>query len=208
MRSVGRPGAAAAVGALALALLLAGCSTPGAGPEPTETAAPANPLAAEAPQDPRPSEGAAVSTAAPTWVRIAAIGVDSTLEDLVVDDRGRLVAPVDYDAAGWFSGGVSPGAIGPAIIAGHVDSPTAPAVFARLGELVEGDEVRVGLSDGSELTFTITGFTRSPKAEFPTSAVYSNVPVPQLRLITCAGAFDSSIGHYTDNLIVFAELTG
>jgi hypothetical protein len=36
--------------------------------------------------------------------------------------------------------------------------------------------------------------------------VYGNTPDPQLRLITCGGAFDSTTGHYLDNLIVYANL--
>jgi hypothetical protein len=30
----------------------------------------------------------------------------------------------------------------------------------------------------------------------------------ELRLITCGGAFDQSTGHYVDNIVAFAHLTG
>jgi sortase (surface protein transpeptidase) len=139
-------------------------------------------------------------------ISIPSIGVDSTLESLGVDRSGRLVPPHDWDAAGWYAGGVVPGAVGGAIIAGHVDSPTAPAVFARLGELPPGAAVTVTMEDGTAVSFSITGSTQSSKSEFPTADVYRNVPVPALRLITCTGTFDATIGHYTDNLIVYAEL--
>jgi hypothetical protein len=36
--------------------------------------------------------------------------------------------------------------------------------------------------------------------------VYGPTDSPELRLVTCGGAFDRSIGHYTDNVIVFADL--
>lgn len=169
----------------------------------------AGPLDAGRLQDPDADAGAQpASSATPTSIRIPSIGVDSTLESLGIDADGRLQAPIDYDLAGWYAGGVTPGAVGPAIIAGHIDSPTAPAVFARLGELPVGAEVRVSMSDGSELVFTVTGAVQSAKSAFPTDEVYSNVPAPELRLITCAGSFDTAIGHYTDNLIVFAALHG
>lgn len=42
------------------------------------------------------------------------------------------------------------------------------------------------------------------KDRFPTEAVYGPTPAPTLRLITCAGFFDSSSGHYVDNLIAYA----
>lgn len=185
-----------------LALLLAACgsaSVPAATPSPDEG------FSAGGLQDPStPAE--APTDAVPTRVQIPAIGVDSALEDLSLGADGRLGAPVDYDLAGWYAGGVVPGDVGPAIIAGHVDSPTAPAVFAAIGTLTTGDEIVVTLSDGSSETFAVSGTAQSAKAEFPTASVYSNVPAPELRLITCGGIFDASTGHYLDNLIVFAEL--
>lgn len=176
----------------------------------TSTPAPANGLSAGGLQDPsRSAEWTEDSgDAVPVRVRIPSIGVDSSLESLGIGADGALTPPVDYDDAGWFADGVVPGEIGPAIIAGHVDSPTGPAVFLQIGELAIGAEVLVDLSTGETLTFDVTGTQQSAKAEFPTSDVYSVVPRPELRLITCAGSFDSSIGHYTDNLIVYAALRG
>jgi sortase (surface protein transpeptidase) len=195
----------AASGALVLALLLSACGAPDGSPDPSPTPTSGSAFSAGELQDPSVPDARAAG-AVPTRVQIPAIGVDSTLEDLALDPAGRLSAPIDYDLAGWYAEGVVPGAVGPAIIAGHVDSPTAPAIFARIGELGTGDEIVVTLSDGAALTFTVSGATQSAKAEFPTASVYSNVPTPELRLITCGGAFDTSTGHYLDNLIVFAEL--
>ena len=194
--------------AIAATMMLAGCGGAGDAAAPRESAAPAavGPLAADGLQDPRAPAAEDARSAAPVRVRIPAIGVDSGLESLGVDGTGRLTAPGDWNTAGWFSGGVVPGDVGPAIIAGHIDSPTGPAVFLRLGDLATGDEILVTLSDGEELTFAVTAHRQTAKAQFPTSEVYSNVPVPELRLITCAGAFDSGVGHYTDNLIVYATL--
>lgn len=200
--------AALAAGVVSIALL-SGCATGGdvaaAPPAPSAPTAEPNPFAADGLQDPAVPDDA-VSTAAPVRVGIPSIGVDSALETLGIGADGALTAPVDFDLAGWYAGGVVPGQVGPAIIAGHVDSVTAPAVFARIGELAPGAEVVVSMSDGTRKTFVVTGSAQSAKSNFPTDEVYSNVPTPELRLITCAGAFDSSIGHYTDNLIVFATL--
>ncbi|MCK2021691.1 class F sortase [Microbacterium sp. kSW2-24] len=196
----------AAAGAVVLALALSACGAPGEPTEPATTpSANDGSFSAGELQDPAEPEMHAAD-AVPIRVQIPAIGVDTTLEDLALDSEGRLGAPVDYDMAGWYAEGVVPGAIGPAIIAGHVDSPSAPAVFVAIGDLVAGDEIVVTLSDGAALTFSVTGTAQSAKAEFPTASVYSNVPTPELRLITCGGVFDSSTGHYLDNLIVFAEL--
>lgn len=196
---------AVAAGALLLAVLLSACGVTDAASSTSSSPSPADGFSAGSLQDPSTPEPATAG-APPTRVQIPAIGVDSTLEDLEIDESGRLSAPVDFDLAGWYSGGVAPGDVGPAIIAGHIDSPTAPAVFADLGTLAVGDQIVVTLADASVHTFVVSGSTQSAKAEFPTDAVYSNVPAPELRLITCGGAFDSSTGHYLDNLIVFAEL--
>ncbi|WP_167756824.1 sortase domain-containing protein [Leifsonia flava] len=147
-----------------------------------------------------------VDVGKPVAVRIPSLGISSSLEHLSVEPSGALGAPVDYNRAGWYVDGPVPGEIGPAIIAGHVDSVTGIAVFSRLAELKLGDEVVVDTEAGQSLSFTVTGRAQSAKAAFPTSDVYSNVPRPELRLITCAGVFDRSVGHYTDNLIVFAAL--
>ena len=198
----------AAVGLL-LALVVTGCATaptPAAPSVPPSSAAdPVHPLAAGGLQDPRSREPA-TSLGPPTRIRIPSIEVDSALEDLRLGDGGRLDPPVDFDSAGWYSGGVVPGEIGPAIIAGHVDSTTGPSVFARLAQLSQGDQVLITMTDGAELSFTISGSMQSPKSAFPTADVYGIVPDAQLRLITCDGFFDASVGHYTDNLIVFAAL--
>ncbi|WIB71710.1 class F sortase [Curtobacterium sp. MCBD17_026] len=156
-------------------------------------------------QDPAAPE--ARSTATPVSVSIPAIGVRSSLEDLHRGAAGELDPPVDWDSAGWFSDGIVPGEVGPAVIAGHVDSPTSAAVFFRLDELVAGDEVHVRMSDGSTRTFIVDRAERAAKSAFPTSDVYGPTPTPQLRLITCDGTFDTATGHYTDNLIVFADLS-
>lgn len=142
----------------------------------------------------------------PVRVEIPSIGVDSGLEDLGLGAAGELDAPVEWMSAGWYEDGVVPGGVGPAIIAGHVDSSTGPAVFVDLPRLTTGDEVMVTLSTGDVHTFRVTGSETAPKANFPTSDVYGSTPTPSLRLITCDGRFDSSTGHYEDNLIVFADL--
>jgi LPXTG-site transpeptidase (sortase) family protein len=154
-----------------------------------------------------PAAPAARSSATPVSVSIPAIGVQSDLEDLHRGSAGELDPPVDWDSAGWFSDGIVPGEVGPAVIAGHVDSPTSAAVFFRLDELVAGDEVHVAMSDGTTRTFTIDRSERAAKSAFPTSDVYGTTPTAQLRLITCDGVFDTATGHYTDNLIVFADLS-
>ncbi|MHC5797865.1 sortase domain-containing protein [Lacisediminihabitans sp. FW035] len=141
-----------------------------------------------------------------THVSIPDIGVSSDVELLTLNSTGALLPPVDFNKAGWYSGGVVPGQVGPAIIAGHIDSITAPAVFANLHTVTPGMKILVSLSDGRTLTFEADRSEVAPKTQFPSSAVYGTVPTPQLRVITCDGTFNPATGHYDDNLVVFATL--
>ncbi|HSO55039.1 MAG TPA: sortase, partial [Actinomycetes bacterium] len=71
----------------------------------------------------------------PVRVEIPAIGVSSSLVRLGLNPDRTMEVPGDFQVAGWFTGGPQPGQLGPAVIAGHVDSRTGPAVFYRLREL-------------------------------------------------------------------------
>jgi sortase (surface protein transpeptidase) len=137
-------------------------------------------------------------------VRVPAIGVDSELLRLGTDATGVLVPPDDFDRAGWFADGAVPGDVGPAVVAGHVDSVDGPAVFSRLGELGPGAEVLVDRADGTTARFAVTGVGRYPKRDFPTESVYGPTPRAELRLVTCGGEFDRPRRSYLDNVVVFA----
>jgi hypothetical protein len=143
----------------------------------------------------------------PVRLRVPAIGVDTSLEQLDIDRNGELKAPRRAERAGWFRGGPAPGDIGPAVVAGHVDSRTGPAVFYRLSRLRAGDVVLVDRSDGRLARFRVTSVTRHRKDEFPTRLVYSTTPGRELRLITCGGPYDHRRGTgYRDNVVVTATL--
>jgi len=211
-----RARAALAGAALALvALVGGGVALAGAQARPSAGGdAPAAPLvdrgAADGLQDPAPRDAVpGRSAATAVRVEIPSIGVDSGLEQLALDaSTGVLDPPVEWLSAGVYADGTVPGDLGPAVIAGHVDSGTAPAVFARLGELTPGAEVRVTLSDGGVRTFAVDRLEQAPKNGFPTAEVYGPTPDAQLRLITCDGDFDTATGHYVDNLIAYASLVG
>jgi hypothetical protein len=144
----------------------------------------------------------------PWGVWIPRIDVSATLGELGLEADGRLQVPDDVRVAGWYVGGPRPGEVGPAVVAGHVDSRSGPAVFARLRELREGDVAHVVYRDGFVATFRIGAVRRYGKDAFPTAAVYGDTPGPTLRLITCGGDFDRSAGSYRDNVVAFGEILG
>jgi Sortase domain len=228
VRTFGRPGALAVLGVAAVVLALGGCAgrpaapagsgAPGR-PAPGPTATGAEPGRFDVPGVPPRAPGFEVGglpgrvpvpdpASPPVRLAIPAIGVTTPLVRLGLEPGGVMQVPDDFGRAGWFTGGPAPGQVGPAVIAGHVDSRTGPAVFYRLRELRPGDAVLVERADGARLRFVVEQARSHPKAGFPTAAVFGPSPTAALRLITCAGRFDRERGSYRDNLVVFARLAG
>jgi hypothetical protein len=194
--------------ALAAGLILAGAGTAGlvmarhpAVPQWNPAAAPipvpAGPIAAVA----QPQEA---DVPLPVTLTIPAIGVQARLVHLGVTAAGTLQVPSSTAVAGWYTGGPRPGAIGPAVIAGHIDSHVGPGIFFRLSQLRPGDSVYVRRADGSLALFRITAVRSYAKNHFPTLAVYGPTPDAELRLITCGGIFDPTLGSYLSNTVAYA----
>jgi sortase (surface protein transpeptidase) len=140
----------------------------------------------------------------PVRVEIPAIGVSTPLVRLGLNPDGTMQVPGDFQVAGWFTGAPQPGQLGPAVIAGHVDARSGPAVFYRLRDLRPGDEIRVVRADRRVVRFQVDSLASYPKQALPDDAVYGATTTPALRHITCAGTFDRSRHSYRDNLVVSA----
>jgi LPXTG-site transpeptidase (sortase) family protein len=154
------------------------------------------------PGDARPAH---LARSSPVRLQVAAIGVDTTLTDLGLRRDGSMEVPPGGFPAGWYTGGPTPGELGPSVIAGHVDMK-GPGVFYRLHQLKRGDTIIVTRKDGTRPVFRVTRVSLFPKDRFPTKLVYGNINQSVLRLITCGGSFNSRSGHYEDNIVAFAEL--
>lgn len=157
---------------------------------------------------PFPSVGrAALARFAPTSISIPRLGVDTRIVSLGTTEEGRLEAPPDYESVGWYHLGPVPGEVGRAILAGHLDSRTGPAVFFRLGELAAGDEIIIRPGGAApELIFTVSETTLYWTEEVPPDVVYGSADQPELILITCGGPFDRDSRNYLQRQIVRAEL--
>ena len=180
---------------VALVFALAGCSTA----EPPEAAAP---VPSSVPVT-KPFKGLR-----PTSVKIPKIGAESSLLAVAVKTDGSISVPSVHTPmqAAWYKLSPVPGDVGPAIVLGHVDGDKKPGIFFKLKDLVPGDEVDIDRSDGRKLKFVVDRVTQVPKDTFPRDAVYGNSDKPELRLITCGGAFDHAEHSYQDNIVVYANL--
>jgi len=153
-----------------------------------------------------PSLAAGDEALAPaTAVHIPRLKLDVSLIDLHVLPDSSMSVPQDAKDVGWWAEGPHPGAAGAALVAGHVDSKTGPAVFFRLKEMVVGDLVTVDRADHTSVVFKVVSKATYARSDFPDDVVYRVSGKPSLHLVTC-DAFDPSIGHYSANLVVFADL--
>lgn len=147
-----------------------------------------------------------VARSEPVALTIAAIGVAVRLAPLGLNPDGTVEVPSDYDLAGWYRWGPTPGQVGSAVILGHVDSYRAPAVFFRLRQLRAGDRVDVGLAGGATVHFMVYLVQTYPKERFPAERVYGSHGDRALQLVTCGGTFDPDTRSYRSNVVVYTRL--
>jgi LPXTG-site transpeptidase (sortase) family protein len=146
-------------------------------------------------------------TPKPVWLTIPAIGVKAPIVTLGLNRNGTLQVPRTTTVVGWYTGSPRPGAVGSAIIAGHVDSRAGPGVFFWLRTMRRGERIYVRRADGTLAVFRVTAVQMYAKDDFPTAMVYGPVPDAELRLITCGGTFDYARGSYLSNVVVYARLS-
>ena len=142
----------------------------------------------------------------PVRIRIPALGVTSRVMELGLERDGSMEVPPGAYPVGWYAKSPTPGELGPAVLAGHVDWAGEPGAFYGLRELLQGDEVVVERADGTVATFRVDRVEEHPKEDFPTDDVYGDIDHAGLRLITCGSSFDEDSGDYEENVIVFASL--
>lgn len=150
--------------------------------------------------------------AKPQRVDIPAMGVQAPVVARGLDPQGAIDPP-PFDqpgVVGWYGAGAKPGAAGTALLVGHVDTETRPAVFYRLSTVRPGERVRVIRDDGTVAEFTVDDVRVLSRDHFDAQQAYGTRQSgrAELRLITCGGTFDAATRTYTANVIVSAYLTG
>ncbi|MFF2325157.1 MULTISPECIES: class F sortase [unclassified Streptomyces] len=155
-----------------------------------------------------PAVGPTMTRSVPKRLQIPSLAVNAPFTDLAIGPTGQLNAPPPNDSnlVGWFKDGATPGERGTAVVAGHVDTTTGPAVFLQLQFLKPGSTVDITRGDGSVATFKVDSVETFKKAEFPNKRVYADTSSAQLRLITCGGPYNRTAKDYEDNVVAFAHL--
>jgi hypothetical protein len=148
----------------------------------------------------------------PSRVEVPALGITAPLVPRGLDARGAVDAPpyAMAGSVGWYEHGTRPGARGAALLVGHVDTRTEPAVFHGLSAARPGQKVRVARTDGSVAEFTIDDVRVFDRDRFDPQKVYGQRTAgrAELRLITRGGTVDRARGGYTASVVVSAYLSG
>jgi len=143
----------------------------------------------------------------PLRIRIPSVGIDTSIVSVGLDQHGAIAMPDSVDVAAWYNGSPTPGQLGPAIIAGHVDNYyQGDGAFFPLRNTQVGDMIYIERADGSTASFKVADIKQVPQANFPTQEVFGNINYAGLRVITCGGAFNNQTYEYEDNIVVFAIL--
>lgn len=91
------------------------------------------------------------------------------------------------------------------MIAGHVDSPTGPAIFYLLKKLYQGDDIFITDEKGKRLHFKVTEEQIYPFDKVPMTEVFGTQGKAKVLLITCTGTFQKLAKNYSERLVVTAE---
>lgn len=176
---------------------------------PSQTAPAAS---APAPAETFESPVAVVPIAPPDRIRIPAIGVDSRVVGVGLDNLGNYAVPDDVDLIGWYELGVAPGeSQGSVVMAGHRDgNGQGRGAFYSLAELDSGDQIDVALSDGETLAYQVDSVDTVSKSDFTAMVkrIFTREGDARLTLISCGGLYLPARGGYQANVIVTALPVG
>src|SRR5215467_1364425 len=150
-------------------------------------------------------EEASKPAAAPARLSVPVLGVDADVEPVGVDSLGRMGTPSRPEHVGWYRQGAAPGQPGNAVIDGHLDWTSGPAVFWQLHRLRVGDEAFVSGSDGTRLRFVVDSVS-TIAYDANVDGLFVTLGPPSMTLLTCTGAWDRQRATYLQRLVVHLSL--
>jgi hypothetical protein len=113
----------------------------------------------------------------PATLVIPSLGVAAVVQVVGVDSQGNMATPTAPDKVAWYEPGPAPGKAGDAVVAGHLDWTSGPAVFWNLQRLARRDEVDVVGQDGRKILFRVTDTSNSNPGVTPGLAATAPTPV-------------------------------
>ncbi|MED4750995.1 class F sortase [Brevibacillus choshinensis] len=142
----------------------------------------------------------------PKTLQIPAIQLSTLVEPVGVLQNGQMDVPKAFDRVGILAPWTRPGMKGNAVIAGHFDHYTGPAVFYNLRKLQPGDHIKVSDAAGKILTFQVNRVESFLADQAPIEKIFGDTDGSHLNLITCSGKFNKKKQEHARRLVVFSEL--
>ncbi|MGE6553719.1 sortase domain-containing protein [Exiguobacterium artemiae] len=142
----------------------------------------------------------------PKTLTIDQLKVKTNIEQVGLDKKGAMGTPKNEQQVGWYKFGPRPGDVGNAVIDGHTDTKTGPAVFYQLHELKKGDKIEIKDESGRNLVFRVKKLVEYGHLDAPLEKIFGASDQRNLNLITCIGTYDENEGTYDNRLVVFTEL--
>jgi sortase A len=147
------------------------------------------------------------SISSPQRLEIPSLQINTLVQQVGLDSQGNMETPKNADDIAWYQLGPKPGEKGSAVMAGHLDTATgAPAIFAKLSQLREGDSIWVTDTQGFRYHFKVKKTQSFKQNEAPIDTIFAMDGKPGLNLITCDGNWDTNKKMYNQRLVVFTEL--
>lgn len=184
-------------------VMLAGCggAEKPAAPSVPQSEEPASPVV----EQPKPkSTEKQTEPFVPARLRIPTIDVDTKVEVVGKDTKGRMDVPKQTDQVGWYQYGAKANQTGNVILAGHLDDTDGPAVFYDLAKVKQGQRIEVSSKMGEKVSYVVTNVKSYPVDQAPVGSIFGATLAQRLTLITCIGTFTQSKG-YDERLVVTAE---
>jgi sortase (surface protein transpeptidase) len=146
---------------------------------------------------------AAANASVPVRLVIPALGIDAPIVR-VGSRNGEMEVPATASEVAWYGPGPRPGEQGSAVLAAHVAWQKRNGVFWNLRDLPPGAAIEVWFDSGAVHRFEAVALEAYPKSDLPSGEIFRRTGEPVLTLITCGGAFNPSIGRFTDNVVAYA----
>jgi sortase (surface protein transpeptidase) len=142
----------------------------------------------------------------PKKIIISSIGVAGFIQPVGKDQYENIGVPTNIHFAGWYVKSVKPGEPGLSVIDGHVSSLYGAALFAKLKNLRQNDEVQIQFGDDSIRHFQVVEKRALSESQTGKFLLTKHDDIDkQLNLVTCGGAFNKISDKYNDRLVVVTK---
>lgn len=142
----------------------------------------------------------------PVSIEIPAIQVKASVVNVGKRLNGQMDVPKNDKDIGWYEPGIMPGQTGNAVMAGHVDNKTGPAIFFNLKNVKPGNEIIIENDKKEKVIFIVEKLKSYDYEEAPLEEIFGYSDTENLNLITCTGTFNRKIKTHEERLVVYTKM--